>query len=126
MPELGEVLEGKVTGIMKFGAFVALPDGKSGLVHISEIANSYVADVNDHLKVGQTVRVKVVGVRDGKLSLSIKKAEEPKPAPAPVEPPAPGSENRDFEDKLKKFMQDSDSRIAQNPLYDRGKNRRRK
>ena len=57
---VGEVLEGKVTGIAKFGAFVALDGGRSGLVHISEVANTYVSDVNEYLKVGQTVKVKVI------------------------------------------------------------------
>ena len=59
---VGSVLEGKVTGITKFGAFVSLPEGKSGLVHISEIAYSYVNDVKDHLKEGQEVKVKVIGI----------------------------------------------------------------
>ncbi|MBQ5973169.1 MAG: S1 RNA-binding domain-containing protein, partial [Oscillospiraceae bacterium] len=72
---LGEIVTGKVTGITKFGAFVSLPDGSSGLVHISEIADTFVRDVADVLSVGQEVRVKVVS-RDekGRLSLSIKKA----------------------------------------------------
>ena len=80
--ELGSVLEGKVTGITKFGAFVSLPDGKSGLVHISEIANTYVNDVNDHVKLGQVVKVRVMNVtEDGKINLSIKRAEPPAPPP---------------------------------------------
>ncbi|MBP3486402.1 MAG: S1 RNA-binding domain-containing protein, partial [Oscillospiraceae bacterium] len=57
-PEVGSILEGKVTAIMKFGAFVALGNGKSGLVHISEIANTFVNDVHDFLQEGQTVKVK--------------------------------------------------------------------
>ena len=59
---VGSILDGKVTGITKFGAFVALPEGKSGLVHISEIAYSYVNQVSDHLKEGQEVKVKVIGI----------------------------------------------------------------
>ena len=59
---VGAILEGKVTGITKFGAFVSLPDGKSGMVHISEVANSFVNDINDFLKEGQAVRVKVIGI----------------------------------------------------------------
>ena len=78
--EVGMVLEGKVTGITKFGAFVSLPDGRSGLVHISEIASSYVSDVREHLTEGQTVKVKILAINaDGKINLSIKKAEAPPP-----------------------------------------------
>ena len=85
--EVGTVLEGKVTSITKFGAFVALEGGKSGLVHISEIANSYVNDVHDFLQEGQDVKVKLLAIKDGKLDLSIKKAL---PAPErPAELPAP-------------------------------------
>ena len=79
--EVGMIVEGKVTGITKFGAFVSLPDGKSGLVHISEIANTYVSDVHDHVTDGQTVKVKVLAIApDGKINLSIKKAEAPPPS----------------------------------------------
>lgn len=77
---VGSILEGKVTGITKFGAFVSLPENKSGLVHISEIAYSYVNDVHDHLTEGQTVKVKVIGIDDaGRINLSIKKAMDPPP-----------------------------------------------
>ena len=69
---VGSVLEGKVTGITSFGAFVQLKDGPTGLVHISEIADTYVRDVNDFLKVDDEVRVKVISVKDGKIGLSIK------------------------------------------------------
>jgi S1 RNA binding domain protein len=80
--EVGSILEGKVTGITKFGAFVSLPDNKSGLVHISEIAYSYVNDVHDHLQEGQQVKVKVIGIDDSKrINLSIKKATPPPPRP---------------------------------------------
>lgn len=80
--EVGAVVEGTVTGITKFGAFVSLPDGRSGLVHISEIANTYVNDVNEFLKLGDKVKVRVLAVTpDGKINLSIKKAE-----PAPERP----------------------------------------
>ncbi len=76
-PEVGSVVEGKVTGIMKFGAFVSLGEGKSGLVHISEVANTFVNDVHEHLQIGQDVKVKVLNITDdGKLNLSIKRAEE--------------------------------------------------
>lgn len=80
--EQGTILEGKVTGILKFGAFVDIGEGKSGMVHISEVSNTYVNDINEFLKVGQTVKVKVVSIADdGKISLSIKKAEAPAPRP---------------------------------------------
>ena len=77
--EVGGVVEGKVTGITKFGAFVDLADGKVGLVHISEVADVYVNDINDFLKVGQTVKVKVLNVDDrGKIGLSIKRLQPKK------------------------------------------------
>ena len=133
MIEKGSIQEGKVTGIMSFGAFVALPGGKSGLVHISEIAHTFVRDVHDHLQVGQIVKVKVLDINDqGKINLSLKQAVEEsaveKPgtdSPAPsghVPPPRPRSPEMgevagpsgdpSFEEKLKKFMQTSDSKNA--------------
>lgn len=129
--DIGSILEGKVTGIMNFGAFVSLPGGKSGLVHISEIANTFVKDVHDHLQVGQTVKVKVLDINEqGKINLSIKRAQdelqkEPEKKPAappaalPVKPRmadfgelAPPTADLSFEEKLKKFMQASDSKNA--------------
>lgn len=78
--EIGSKLEGKVTGITNFGAFVLLPGGITGLVHISEIADSYVKDINEHLKVNDSVTVKVLNVdKDGKIGLSIRQAVD-KPA----------------------------------------------
>lgn len=75
--EVGSILEGKVTGITKFGAFVELPEGKSGMVHISEISNTYVENVSDFLTVGQEVKVKVININEnGKIGLSIKKITE--------------------------------------------------
>ncbi|WP_428910343.1 S1 domain-containing RNA-binding protein [Niallia sp. Krafla_26] len=75
--EVGSKLQGKVTGITNFGAFVELPEGSTGLVHISEVADNYVKDINDHLKVGDVVEVKVINVeKDGKIGLSIKKAKD--------------------------------------------------
>ena len=138
---VGAVVDGKVTGIMKFGAFVSLPGGKSGLVHISEIAYSYVNEVSDHLKEGQEVKVKIIGIdENGRINLSIKKAQEPPPAPprrrsgfAPGPAPAarspkpaqPAAEPS-FEDKLKQFMADSDSKISGIKQYsDRKSGRRR-
>ena len=121
---VGVILEGKVTSITKFGAFVALPEGKSGLVHISEIAHTYVSDVAEHLQVGQEVSVKVIGIDENKrINLSIKQTVAPPPRkPAPqsahprfAQPPqeamqAPLSDS--FEDKLKQFMQESESRMS--------------
>ena len=80
--EVGSILEGKVTGITKFGAFVSLPENRSGLVHISEIAYSYVSDISEHLKEGQAVTVKVIGIdANNRINLSIKQAAPPPPRP---------------------------------------------
>ena len=73
---VGAILEGTIKSITKFGAFVSLPGGRSGLVHISEIAYSYVNEVSDHLKEGQEVKVKVIAIKDGKLSLSMKALDD--------------------------------------------------
>ena len=102
--EVGTILEGKVTGITKFGAFVSLPEGRSGMVHISEIASSYVKEVTDHLSMGQQVRVIVLGEDErGRISLSIKKAVDQRPK----EPP-----KQSVEDVLSKFMSDSGEKIS--------------
>ena len=83
--EVGSILEGKVTGITKFGAFIELPGGKTGMVHISEVASSYVKEISDYLSMGQMVKVKVIGITpEGKVSLSIKQVA---PAPAAAERP---------------------------------------
>ncbi len=128
---VGSIVDGKVTGIMKFGAFVSLPDGRSGLVHISEIAYTYVNEVSDYLQVGQEVKVKIIGIDpNGRVNLSIKKTVDPPPRQnrraAPPPPagggaPAPAS----FEDKLKQFMQDSDSRLSGVRQYSERSSRRR-
>ena len=79
---VGSILEGKVTGITKFGAFVSLGENKSGLVHISEIANTYVNDIHDHLQEGQTVKVKILAIdENGRINLSIKRAQPQASAP---------------------------------------------
>ena len=75
--QVGSILEGKVTSITKFGAFVALDNGKSGLVHISEIANTFVNDVHDYLQEGQAVKVLVLSTENGKVNLSIKRTPPP-------------------------------------------------
>ena len=142
---VGTIVEGKVTGITKFGAFVSLPEGKSGLVHISEIAYSYVNDVKDHLKEGQEVKVKVIGIdENGRINLSIKKAMDPPPRPAghgghsgQGRPggrsggfsggfrgkPAP-AEPTTFEDRLKQFMASSDSKLSELRQAERRSSRR--
>lgn len=129
---VGSIVDGKVTGIMKFGAFVSLPDGRSGLVHISEIAYTYVNEVSDFLQVGQEVKVKIIGIDpNGRINLSIKKTADPPartarrspPQPAAGDPPAPRSSS--FEDKLKQFMQDSDSKLSGVRQYSERSSRRR-
>lgn len=123
--EVGSTVEGKVVSIMPFGAFVSLPDGKTGLVHISEIAPDYVKNVSDHLTENQTVRVKVVSIDPkGKISLSIKRVlleerrHKQRPAGEPVRPSnidwqAIKSQNTEmsFEDKLSRFKMDSDEKM---------------
>ena len=140
---VGAVLEGKVKSITNFGAFIALPENKTGLVHISEVANTFVSDIRQHLTEGQDVKVVVIGTEGGKLNLSIKRLE-PKPqreqrpaAPrregAPQQsrpatpPPAPKTADQLFEEKLKQFMTESDSKISSIRQYSdrRTKSRRR-
>ena len=148
---VGAIVDGKVTGITKFGAFVALPEGKSGLVHISEIAYSYVNEVSDHLHEGQEVKVKIIGIdQSNRINLSIKQVEPP-PQRAPRQgagqrqnggggrPPRQGGgssrpmgfvhqapkEPTDFEDRLKQFMQSSDSKLSElRYIEKKGGNRR--
>ena len=147
--EVGAILEGTVSSIAKFGAFVNLPERRSGLVHISEIASEYVADVNDYLKVGQPVKVRILAITpEGKINLSIKQASDnpappqrerrqPRPQQSQPQPTVSRSApqqgmvhgptgDADFEDQLKHFMQESDRRMAGNRLYsDRSRGRRR-
>jgi len=114
--EVGSVVEGVVTGITNFGAFVELPGGKVGLIHISEVADVYVRDVKDFLKEQDKVKVKVLSVDErGKIGLSIKQLQEQSTKRPPVNdnrrphrfaPPA------SFEDKLSKFLKDSDERLT--------------
>lgn len=127
--EVGAIVEGEVTGITNFGAFVQLPEGKVGLIHISEVSNVYVKDVHDFLKEHDKVKVKVLSIDErGKIGLSIKQLTPP-PAVAPQpKPQRPQNENRErrvgarvqntrvvspltFEDKLSKFLKDSDDRM---------------
>lgn len=131
---VGDIVEGKITAVKDYGVFVDIGEGKSGMVHISEIAQSYVSNINDFVKVGDTVKLKVLTIaEDGKISLSIKRAEEPKadaPRPErrekkPYTPKAPApvpdgsyvwtakkSESASFEDMMSKFKATSDEKFS--------------
>ena len=145
---VGAILEGKIKSITNFGAFVSLPENKTGMVHISEVANAYVSDIRQHLTEGQDVKVVVIGTENGKINLSIKRLEPkpqrdnngprsnaPRPAApqsrpartAPTPPPAPKTADQLFEEKLKAFMSESDSKISSIKQYSehRTKSRRR-
>ena len=141
---VGSILEGTVKTITNFGAFVALPDNKTGMVHISEVANTYVSDIRQHLSEGQDVKVMVIGIDGGKINLSIKRLEarpqrdnaprgnnrppqHSRPDRAPTPPPAPKTADQLFEEKLKAFMTESDSKISSSRQYadHRTKSRRR-
>ena len=167
---VGAVLEGKVKSITNFGAFVALPENKTGMVHISEVANAYVSDIRAHLTEGQEVKVMVIGTENGKINLSIKRLEpkpqrentggnfqrregsnfrggnggfqrrengnfqprenqgqnQSRPQRPPVQPAAPKTADQLFEEKLKAFMTESDSKLSGIKQYaDHGKRRRR-
>ena len=180
---VGAVLEGKIKSITNFGAFVSLPENKTGMVHISEVANAYVSDIRQHLTEGQDVKVMVIGTENGKINLSIKRLEprQPKdggnfqrreggnnfqrreggfsqrreggfqnreggnfqprekagyqnrenrdsrPQRAPVQPAAPKTADQLFEEKLKAFMTESDSKLSGMRQYadQRGRSRRR-
>lgn len=138
--EVGSILEGKVTGITKFGAFVELPGGKTGMVHISEVAPTFVKEIRDFVTENQTVKVKVLSIsEEGKISLSMKKAMDPaqqqpqrresrangprtprQPRPAAVSPGRPGNyewqsrriEGGSFEDMMSRFKQSSDEKMS--------------
>ena len=150
---VGAILDGKVKTITNFGAFVTLPEGKTGMVHISEVANAYVSDIRQHLTEGQEVKVMVIGTENGKINLSIKRLEakpqresaphgggfrrEPaprnegsqsgfsRPQRAPTPPPAPKTADQLFEEKLKAFMSESDTKLSSIRADHRTKSRRR-
>ena len=178
---VGAVLEGKIKTITNFGAFVSLPENKTGMVHISEVANAYVSDIRQHLTEGQDVKVMVIGTENGKINLSIKRLEpkpqrenngnfqrreggnfqrregegfqrreggnfqrrdgegfqrreggnfqprDNRPQRAPVQPAAPKTADQLFEEKLKAFMTESDSKLSGMRQYadQRGRSRRR-
>ena len=129
--EVGSILDGKVTGIAKYGAFVQLPCGKTGMVHISEVSNEYVKEVSDHLSENDMVKVKVLAItEDGKVSLSIKRCLEPPAAserperrerrPSDRGPRAIGwqpkkqapTDGLSFEDMMTRFKQTSNDRMS--------------
>ena len=161
---VGAILEGKVKSITNFGAFVALPENKTGMVHISEVANAYVSDIRQHLTEGQDVKVVVIGNENGKITLSIKRLEpkpqrentgrpqgnfrpngdrpqrreggfqdrqqarpqqEGRPQRAPMPPAAPKTADQLFEEKLKAFMSESDTKLSGIRADHRTKSRRR-
>ena len=158
---VGTILEGKAKSITNFGAFISLPENRTGMVHISEVANAYVSDIRQHLTEGQDVKVVIIGNENGKINLSIKRLE-PKPqrenAPrqggfrpnnngqrreggayqgqnqtqnsrpqrsAPVPPAAPKTADQLFEEKLKAFMSESDTKLSSMRADHRTKSRRR-
>lgn len=107
---VGRVVEGTVTGITNFGAFIELPGGKSGLVHISEISDDYVKKVADYLRKDQKVKVKILSISDdGKVSLSIRQAKTKTNKPIEIDwyKTDEKQKNMSFEDKLSKFLKES-------------------
>ena len=160
---VGAIFEGKVKSITNFGAFVALPENRTGMVHISEVANAYVSDIRQHLTEGQDVKVVVIGTENGKINLSIKRLEpkpqrenterrpqgnfrpngdrpprreggfqgqprpqqENRPQRAPMPPAAPKTADQLFEERLKAFMSESDSKLSGIRADHRTKSRRR-
>ena len=138
---VGAIVEGTVRSITKFGAFIQLPEGKTGMVHISEITHTFVNDIRDHLTEGQQVKAVVINLDNGKINLSIRRTE-PAPqrqkqsferrnnsdrparqnaAPQPAEP-----KTQSFDDMLKQFMADSDSKISGLKQYSDRKTRNRR
>lgn len=112
----GDVVEGKVVKLMKFGVIVELPENQQGLVHISEIAEAYVRDVADYFEEGDEVKVKVVGTDEqGRLQLSVKQAEARQPI-RPIEPPVRRLDQprgpESFEERLSAFMKHSEKRLV--------------
>ena len=113
--EEGKIVDGKVSGITNFGAFIQLPEGKTGLVHISEVAEEYVTDIRTHLTENQEVKVKILSIEpSGKISLSIRKVLPKKTfnnKKVIEENKNKQSDSISFEDRLAKFMKDSDEKL---------------
>ena len=147
-------MEGKVKSLTKFGAFILLPDGSTGMVHISEVAHAYVSDIHDHLTEGQTVKVMIIGMENGKINLSIKRTVAPPPRAQanrprnggypsgasgrtgsygsdrphqdfrPAQPAEP--QQKSFDDMLKQFMTESDSKMSSLKQYNDRKTKSRR
>ena len=117
--EAGGLVEGTVVRLAHYGAFVQLPDGQLGLVHISEIADAYVSNIADHLSVGDRVTVRVLRVDDeGRYQLSVKRAKPDWHEPKPRSGHPPGDS---FEDKLQRFMKESQERQLELKRHTEGK-----
>ena len=150
---VGAILEGKVKTITKFGAFVELPENKTGMVHISEITHTFVNDIHEHLTEGQDVKVMVIGLENGKINLSIRRTQAPpqrphfdrgdrggferkprqdrpnqdRPRQQTYSPQPAEKAPQSFDDMLKQFMADSDSKISGLKQYaDRSRPRNRR
>lgn len=109
--EVGQIIKGTVTGVKKFGAFIKLEDGSTGLCHISEVSNAFIKDIETHLTMNQEVTVKVIGIDEkGKINLSIKQTLKQESRPAPVrrtyEP-----RKKDLDSLLTDFMKESDEKL---------------
>ena len=131
---VGDIVEGKITGIKEYGVFADIGEGKSGMVHISEVANTFVNNINEFCKVGDTFKMKILSIMDdGKISLSIKKANtneekniaEKKPREKKAKPqPKPQtidssyvwtpqkSESSSFEEMMNRFKATSDEKFS--------------
>ena len=133
--KVGEIVEGTVKSLTKFGAFVALDANTTGLVHISEVAHAYVSDLHEYLTEGQTVKVMVIGLDGGKINLSIKRtlpaptreqSQRPRGSfqPNRQQPSAP--QQKSFDDMLKQFMSESDSKMSSIRAYSDHKTKTRR
>lgn len=151
---VGAVVEGKVKSLTKFGAFVALPDGSTGMVHISEIAHAYVNDIREHLTEGQDVKVMIISRENGKTNLSIKRtlpapskpqfsrpqsrsfnggaqrsagpSAERSSAPRQAGASASQPQQKSFDDMLKQFMTESSSKMSSIKQYSEHKTKTRR
>ena len=152
--KVGEIVEGTVKSLTKFGAFVALDATTTGLVHISEVAHAYVSDIHDYLTEGQTVKVMVIGLENGKINLSIKRtlpapskpqfsrpqsrsfnggaqrnpgqSGERASAPRPANSSAAQPQQKSFDDMLKQFMTESSSKMSSIKQYSEHKTKTRR
>ncbi len=142
---VGEILEGKVKSLTKFGAFVTFDDGSTGMVHISEIAHTFVSDIRQHLTEGDTVKVMVIGVDDKKINLPIKRTQpqsradrpqrsefdrKPHNRPSfdrkPADAASSAPQKASFDDMLKQFMSESDSKMSSIRQYQDHKTKTRR